>query len=45
MTIVLSLAIIVGILNCIKTLGETRSGYRSGVQPSKSLITFTFLNE
>jgi hypothetical protein len=45
MTIVLSLAIIAGILNCFKTISDTRLGYSPGVKPSKSLIDFTFLNE
>jgi hypothetical protein len=45
MTIVLSLAIIVGVLNCIKTISDTRIGISSSVKPSKNLISFTFLNE
>jgi hypothetical protein len=45
MTIVLSLAIIIGILNCMKTISDTRLGYRPATKPSKNLISFTFLNE
>jgi hypothetical protein len=45
MTIVLTLAIIAGILNCFKTISDTRLGYRPCVKPSKNLISFTFLNE
>jgi hypothetical protein len=45
MTIVLSLAIIVGILNCVKTISDTRLGVLPPAKPSKGLISFTFLNE
>jgi len=45
MTIVLSLAIIIGILNCIQTISNTRLGYIPAAKPSKSLVSFTFLNE
>lgn len=45
MTIVLVLAILVGILNCVKTISDTRLGVAPSVKPSKSLVSFTFLNE
>jgi hypothetical protein len=45
MTIVLSLAIIIGILSCMKTISDTRSGHIPATKPSKSLVSFTFLNE
>lgn len=45
MTIVLILAIIVGILQGLKNIQDVRYGISPGVPPSKNLIDFTFLNK
>lgn len=45
MTIVLILAMLVGVLNCVKIISDTRIGIAPSVKPSKSLVSFTFLNE
>lgn len=45
MTIVLILAMLVGVLNCVKTISDTRIGISPSVKPSKNLVSFTFLNE
>lgn len=44
MVILLSLAIIVGILQARLSILAVRNGLEPGVPPSKSLIDFVFLN-
>ena len=38
-------AILVGLLSCYCTIQDTRSGKISSVEPSNSLLEFTFLNK
>lgn len=46
MTIVLSLAILIGILNCVKTISDTRVGIIPSAKPKRNaLINFDFLYE
>jgi hypothetical protein len=45
MTIVLLLAMLVGVCQAYKEISDVRSGVKPGVQPSKNLIDFVFLNK
>lgn len=45
MTIVLILAMIVGLLEANRAIYNVRNGFDSGVKPSDNLISFVFLNK
>jgi len=44
MTIALSLAILVGLLNCYRTISYTRSGILPPAKPSKDLFSFLLVD-
>jgi hypothetical protein len=44
MTTVLSLAIIIGLLNCYKTISDTRVGITPSAKPSKNNCSFFFID-
>lgn len=45
MTVVLSLAIIIGLIHAYQSIYNVRHGLSDGVKPSNSLVEFTFLNK
>lgn len=45
MTILLSLAIIIGLLQARSSILAVRNGFEVGVPPSKNLVDFVFLNK
>lgn len=45
MTILLSIAILIGLLQSYQSIYNVRHGFSQGVPESNSLIEFTFLNK
>lgn len=45
MTLLLSIAIIVGVLQAYGSMNAAKNGTGAGVSPSSSLIEFVFLNK
>ena len=44
MTIILSLAILIGLLNCYKTISDTRIGLLPSSKPSENKCNFFFID-
>lgn len=44
MTVVLTLAILIGLLNCYRTISYTRSGILPPAKPSKDLFSFLLVD-
>jgi hypothetical protein len=44
MEILLTIAILIGLMNAYKNIYETRIGLKEGVKESNSLVEFIFLN-
>jgi len=45
MTIVLTIAILIGISNAFSVIRKTKNGELAGTRPSNSLLEFVFLNK